>query len=107
MDELEALLRQFQPRRPAPLPEIARLGRLRWPVWIAAAGLAAAVIMVARYERKPIVEDGSVDSVTLGALNAHAFTSLEDLDDVLTRLSRTTLPDIEHPGGALKALSKE
>ena len=112
MDELEALLRQFQPRRPRPLPELMRPRGPRWSVWIAASGLAAAAIIaaiVARDERAPAVETPRVARavITLGALNAQGLTSAEDLDGLLTRTSRAVLPDVEQPGGVLQALSKE
>lgn len=109
MDELEALLRQFQPRRPGPLPDIARPRRPRWPVWIAVPGIAAAVIVVAivaRRERAPAVEISRV-AITLGALNARVLNNDDELDAVLTRASRAILPDVERPGGVLRALSKE
>src|SRR5438093_5068325 len=109
MDEFEALLRQFQPRRPKPLPEITRPRRPRWSVWIVVPGLAAAVVtvaIVARHERAPAVERPSV-VITLGALNAHGLASAENLDNVLTSTSRAILPDVEQPGGVLQALSKE
>jgi hypothetical protein len=74
----------------------------------AASGLAAAVvIMVARYERTAVVEAPDAVAVTLGALNAHAVRSLEDLDSALTRTSPAILPDVERSRGVLHALSKE
>lgn len=109
MDEFEALLRQFQPRRPRPLPEIARSRRPRWPVWLAVPGLAAVLILlaiVAPHERAPVVESPDV-VVTLGALNAQGLASTESLDNILTRTSRAILPDVEQPRGVLQALSKE
>ena len=109
MDELETLLRQFQPRRPRPLPEIARPRGPRWSVWIAVPGIAAVVIivaLVARHDPAPAVESPHV-VITLGALNARVLASDEDLDAVLTRASRAILPDVERPGGVLQALSKE
>jgi hypothetical protein len=108
MDELEALLRQFQPRRPKPLPDDGDARRFRPLVWVAASGLAAAVVtMLVRHEPTPVVEAPAAVSVTLGALNAHAVRSAEDLDKALTRTSSAILPDIERPGGVLHALSKE
>lgn len=108
MDDLEALLRQFQPRRPRPLPDLEGPRRVRPFVWIAASGLAAAVVlMVAQYERTPVVEAPRAVDVTLGALNAYAMRSADDLDKALTRTSSAILPDVERPGGALHALSKE
>jgi hypothetical protein len=107
MDELEEALRQFQPRRPRPLPDIEHPRRRRPVVWIAAAGLAAAmVIMVTQRTAIPVVQMPDA-GITLGALNAYAIRSTEDLDDVLMRTSPAILPDVERPGGALYALSKE
>jgi hypothetical protein len=106
MDELEDVLRQFQPRRPRPLPAFEP-SRRRPVVWIAASGLAAAIlIIVAQRTAIPVVEMPD-PGVTLGALNAYAIKSIEDLDAILTRTSPTILPDVERPGGALYALSKE
>ena len=108
MDELEALLRQFQPRRPKPLPHDRDARRFRPLMWVAASGLAAAVmILVARHEPTAVVEAPAAIGVTLGALNAHAARSPEDLDHVLTRTSSAILPDVARPGGLLYALSKE
>jgi hypothetical protein len=107
MDELERALRQFQPRRPRPLPVFERSRRWRPAVWIAASGLAAAmVIMVVQRRATPVVEAPAA-RITLGALNAYAIKGVEDLDDVLTRTSPAMLPDVGRPGGALYALSKE
>ena len=108
MDELEQVLRQFQPRRPRPLPDVEHSRRWRPVVWIAASGLAAAmVIMVVVQRRAAPVVDAPAAGITLGALNASAMKSVEDLDAVLTRTSPTILPDVERPGGVLYALSKE
>jgi hypothetical protein len=108
MEELEDLLRQFQPRRPRPLPDVERLRRKRPVVWIAVSGVAAAIAMIiVQRETTPVAEVPQAGGVTLGALNAHAIKSIEDLDAVLTRTSPAILPDVELPGGALHALSKE
>jgi len=85
-----------------------RVRRFRPLVWVAASGLAAAVmIMVARHEPTAVVEAPAAIGVTLGALNAHAARSPEDLDHALTRTSSAILPDVARPGGMLYALSKE
>lgn len=108
MDELEALLRQFQPRRPKPLPDSSDAHRFRPLVWVVASGLAAAVvIMLVRYEPTTVVEAPATVDVTLGALNASAVKSADDLDNLLTRTSSAILPDVERPGGMLHALSRE
>lgn len=107
MDELEQVLRRFQPRRPRPLPDLERSRRWRPAVWVAASGLAAAmVIMVVQRRATPVVEAPAA-GVTLGTLNAYAIRGVEDLDAVLTRTSPAILPDVERSGGALFALSKE
>jgi hypothetical protein len=107
MDELEALLRQFQPRRPRPLPDVERSRRFRPHVWIALSGLAAAgVLMVVRYQRTPVVDSPDTIAITLGALNTYAVKSLDDLDQALTKTSAAILPNVERSGGALHALSK-
>jgi hypothetical protein len=43
---------------------------------------------------------------TLGALTAIAIERPDDLDAVLTEMSRKSLPDVTQPGGALEPLSK-
>ena len=97
MDELEQVLRQFQPRRPRPLPDVQRSRRWRPVLWIAASGLAAAMlIMVARRETTTPVAEEPAAGVTLGALNGYAIRSVEDLDAVLTRTSPTILPRWRH-----------
>lgn len=108
MDELEGKLQQFQPRRPRPLPGVGPSRRKRPILWIAMSGIAAAVLLLlARYERTPIVEAPAAAAVTLGALNAYVLKSPDDLDSALTKASAAILPDVERPGGALHALSKE
>jgi hypothetical protein len=109
MDDLEARLRQFRPRRPKPLPAVVRSRRSRWPVWVAipaAAAVAVILATVTRQESTVPVQTPSV-AITLGALNAHGLESAENLDDILTRTSRAILPDVKHPGGVLEALSRE
>jgi hypothetical protein len=110
MDELETLLRQFQPRRPRPLPDPAPSPRRQWPIWIAASGIAAVVVigvMVARPDPAPAAVASTGQNATIGALNRRAFANAADLDTVLAAMSRAALPDVERSGGALQALSKE
>jgi hypothetical protein len=77
-------------------------------VWIAASGVAAAIVIaVAQRVPIPVVEAPTASGVTLGALNAYAMRSVEDLDEILIRTSPEILPNVERPGGALHALSKE
>jgi hypothetical protein len=112
MDELEARLRQFQPRRPRPLPEVEGPRGSRPLVWAALSGVAAAVvIMVGWREPTSVLEAPATRAraaaVTLGDLSAYAAGDASDLDEILTRTSRALLPDVQRPGGVLHALSKE
>jgi hypothetical protein len=108
MDDLEGLLRQFQPRRPRPLPGAER-GRASRPlVWLALSGLAAAVVLMVSWRAQtPLLDAPHTSGLTLGALNAHAARSIDDLDDVLTRTSPVILPRVDRPGSVLYALAKE
>jgi hypothetical protein len=112
MDELEVLLRQFQPRRPGPLPEVERPRGSRPLVWAALSGVAAAVVIMVGWREQTTVLEGPATragaaAVTLGALSAYAAGDAGDLDEILTRTSRAILPDVQRPGGVLHALSKE
>ena len=102
-DELESRLHDFRPRRPATIPD-ERLQRLRGPIWIAvAAAMAASMSIVAWLRRQPTPE---TVAPTLGRLTAIALERPNDLDAVLTEISRRSLPDVTRPGGALQRLSK-
>ena len=102
-DDLESRLREFRPRRPAMIPD-ERLQRLRGPIWVAvAAGLAAAMFVAARMHRPSTRE---AITPTLGTLTTIALEHPDDLDAALTEISRTSLPDVTQPGGALQMLSK-
>src|SRR5262252_124547 len=102
MDEFEALLRQFQPRRPRPLPELAAPRRPRWFAAFVLPGLAAAVavlvLIAARQEPASRLASPRLPT-TLGALNAQGLTGARNLDTVLTTTSRAILPDVQRPGG--------
>ena len=100
--DFESRLREFRPRRPATIPD-ERLQLLRGPIWIGvAAVLAAAMLITVRMQRpsRPPL------APTLGALTAIALERPGDLDAALTEISRTSLPDVTRPGGALQPLSK-
>lgn len=125
--QLEETLRQFQPRRPRPLPALER-PRHAWPRIVAIAavlllGVAAALFRVSRQPSAPVAdthtapvdahaahveapEDAAV-AVGLGALTALAAEHPEQLDEALTRGSRALLPDLETAGGGLEQLAKE
>ena len=112
MDELEVLLRQFQPRRPRALPDVERPRGSRPLVWAALSGVAAAVVIMVGWREPTTVLEAPPTrargaAVTLGALSAYTAGDAGDLDEILTRTSRTILPDVERPGGVLHALSKE
>ena len=108
MDELEGLLRRFQPRRPRPLPDVEPGRGVRPLAWAALSGIAAAVVLtVSWYERAPVLDTPNTAGLTLGALNAHAVKSIDTLDEVLTQTSPAILPRVDRPGGVLYALAKE
>jgi hypothetical protein len=105
MDDIESRLRQFRPRRPAVIPD-ERLQLLRGPMWIAvAAGMAAVMLIAARIQKSADVP--SAAPLTVSELTTLALERPDDFDAVLSRMSRTLLPDVTAPGGALQPLSKE
>jgi hypothetical protein len=108
MDELETLLRQFQPCRPRPLPDTERPRATRPLVWLTLSGLSAAVVLTVSW-RAPVPDrlDPKTAGLTLGSLNAHAVRSIDDLDTVLTQTSRAILPRVDRPGSVFYALAKE
>jgi|SRR3954465_7380623 hypothetical protein len=117
LEDLETRLREFRPRRPAAIPD-ERLQLLRGPIWvIVAAALAAAMLIAVRLHAPSTssqrevavtpVSGGTVTTVTVGALTIIAAEHPDELDRVLTQLSRTTLPDVAQPGGVLRGLAKE
>src|SRR4029077_17152724 len=103
MDEFESRLREFRPRRPAAIPD-TRLQLLRGPIWVATAAGIAAVMLIASWLRTPApppVANNVATSLTELALeNPAAF------DAALTEMSRTSLPDVTAPGGALERLAR-
>jgi hypothetical protein len=107
MDELETLLRQFRPRLPSPLPDVER-GRGVSPLArVVVCGIAAMVVIMVGWRVRISVSDAPRAAVTLGALTPYVVNDASDLDGILLRTSRRILPDVEQPGGALHALSKE
>ena len=91
MDDLEAKLREFRPRRPAMIPD-ERLQLLRGPIWVAAVAAIAAVMLIASWIERPRPQPAP--PATLGALTTLALESPDQLDTVLTRMSGTLLPDV-------------
>ncbi len=110
--ELEARLRRFRPRRPAPLPDAARRSGVAWPQLAIAATLTLVVggglFVVSRpYPGVPVVPDLREDvPATLGSMTRLASESPERLDEVLTNASRGLLPDVGQPPGSLRQLAK-
>jgi hypothetical protein len=102
-DDIESRLREFRPRRPAMIPD-ERLQLVRGPIWIAVAATLAATMLIVAWLRSPSTP--SAAAPTLGTLTAVAAKHPDDLDAVLTEISRTSLPDVTRPGGVLQLLSK-
>jgi hypothetical protein len=106
MDDVESRLREFRPRRPASIPD-ERLQLLRGPIWLAvAAVMAAAFLLTGRLHRPALPDALKPTSATLGALTAIALERPDELDGVLTQISRTSLPDVTQPGGALHRIAR-
>lgn len=107
MDGLESLLRQFQPRRPGPLPDVERGRGVRPLVRVVLSGIAAAVVILVGWRERISVSDAPGTAVTLGALTPYVMDETRDLETILVRTSRAILPDVERSGGVLHALAKE
>jgi len=107
MDDIEFRLRAFRPRQPAPLPGHFPLRRSRAPFLIvAAAAVAVAVLVVWRFEPRPVVPAEPGDGATLGTLTSLALNDPEAFDAALARISRESLPDVGQAGGAFQQLAK-
>ena len=123
MDEFEARLREFTPRRPGPLP---RPSKARPAVWLAGAIAAAAVAVVivvgrnvgSRGQTVAAQDAGSAAGVgrdfsparsapTIGALTPLALNNPSALDAALTRMSQDLFPDVGQPNRALSALGRD
>jgi hypothetical protein len=109
MDEFEARLRAFRPRRPGPLPAPSKA---RPVLWILGGAAAAAIAMFAVRDfgaaRRvlPVPDPRVLHGPTVGALTALALSDPAALDAELTRLSQTLLPDVKQPNRALSALGR-
>ena len=111
MDEFEALLREFRPRRPGPLPKPLKARPMLWLLSVAAAALA---LVVRNVPLRRGFEGGShakhpaqtSEVATLGALTPLALRDPAALDAVLDRMSQTLLPDVQQPDHALSALGR-
>ena len=107
MDGLESLLRQFQPRRPGPLPPLERGRGVRPIARLVLAGLAAAVAMIVGWRPPTHDSDRPKAAVTLGALTPYALDESRDIESMFTYTSRHILPDVERSTGVLGALAQE
>src|SRR5438105_1315328 len=101
MDDIEARLRTFRPRRPAAIPD-ERLQRLRGPIWVAVAASMAAAMLIATWMTAPSTKPPSLDRLSLTAL---ALEKPDDFDAALAQLSRSSLPDVTARGGVLQQLA--
>ncbi len=116
--ELEALLRQFQPRAPAPLPDempSPRVWTRRLMPIAAALALSVGLWQLGRemsnVHRRPPPAPPAAGPIelpldTLGGLGAALMTGPERLDLVLAETSRRLLPDVEASDGALQILGR-
>lgn len=125
MDEFEARLRTFKPRRPGPLPQAPKPRQAVWLLGAAAAAVLAVVALgalagrnfaalvgwnfssaapgvVARRDAASAVGAGP----TVGSLTPLALSDPAALDAELNRLAATLLPDVDQPNHALSALGR-
>ena len=107
--QLEAFLRQFRPRRPAPLPRLGRRPAYFRRMLVAAAAVVAAV-GVWRWTPRPDSISELLPSasrgptvVTLVGINAAVRGGTHE--SVLDEMDARVLPDPTCPGGALRALA--
>ena len=106
MDDIEARLREFRPKRPAAIPD-ERVQWLRGPVVVAvAAGLVAVLLIVVKLQTPAVPSSRTPVPLTLGALTTMAVVHPDELDAAMTEMSRTTLPDVSRPGGVLQPLAE-
>src|SRR5262245_28361136 len=106
MDGLESRLRQFQPRRPGPLPPVERGRGVRPIVRVVLAGIAAAVVIMVSWRSRITVSDAPANAVTLGALTPYALDESRDIESMFIYTSRRILPDVERSSGVLQRLAK-
>src|ERR1043166_3207002 len=106
MDDIEARLRKFRPRRPAVIPD-ERLQLLRGPIWVAvAAGIAAGMLVVSWLQTPGEVSRTTAAPLTVSELTTLALERPADFDAVLSRMSRSFLPDVTEAGSVLQPLSQ-
>ena len=103
-ERLESFLRQFQPRRPVPLPG-AGVRRLNLR---AVAAAAAAIVLVTwgavhfRFAGRDAVDAADL---TAGRLPKSVGWNIDRLDRRLLELAPRVLPDVERPGSTFGRLA--
>lgn len=122
-EEFENLLRQFQPRRPRPLPEVISERRIRRRVLLASALLVLVCAGVLHFTSRGSYPKGEqaviksesaspaptniADVMTAGSLGNLGLTNPDDLDLKLTEASQHLLPHVERSDSMLHALAQE
>jgi hypothetical protein len=114
-ERVEAVRRQFTPKRPRPLPGTTTGRSILWAGGTVAAALVLAfgALMVRRAD-PPGRVDGvqrAVQDVPPAATAAHMSHvrewNIEAADRMLTELSARVLPDVERRDGTLHVLARE
>jgi hypothetical protein len=103
--ELEAFLRSFRPRAPAPLPIAGRQSTSAW-WWVAAVVFLAALGLLPWPRRPPIAPTKAAVELpvplTVGGLGGALRRG--NLEATLDAMDASVLPDPRRPGGALAVL---
>jgi hypothetical protein len=107
--DIEALLRRFQPKRPAPLPPLA-IRRRRWMA-VAAAAVLATVLAPVAWPRRGVDSGAALDrsaeqAVTIVSLPRVAGWDTGLIDATLLEVSDRVLPDVEATRGVLRQLAR-
>ena len=103
-EQVEMLLRQFEPRAPRPLPAAEPRPPLVW-AWAGVAAAAAMAVFAANLRFMPMAQLAS-DVVGTNGLTIFGMRGLLDadpatLDRALLDASKNVLPDVEAPESAL------
>ena len=122
-EEFEIFLRQFQPRRPRPLPEVPSKPRVGLRVLLAAALLGLVCVGVVHFTRQDSLRNGeqaviksesispapinTADVMSADHLTRVGLANPNDLDLMLTEASQHLLPNVEGSGSMLHALAQE
>lgn len=98
MDDIEARLREFRPRRPRPIP-IANRRTHRRTILVAlavAAGLVAVFLLSADFRFRDAASAGH--RLNRAELTALALENPSQFEDAFARISAESLPDVTAPG---------